>query len=82
MAVFTRALSKIISNGLIQVVNLYQLLLSPLMGHHCRFYPNCSQYAKLALQRHNLFYALWLISKRLTKCHPGHPGGVDEIPIR
>ena len=82
MAAFTRALSKIISGCLIQLVNGYQLLLSPIVGRQCRFYPSCSHYAKQALQQHRLFYALGLIVKRLIKCHPGHPGGIDEVPIR
>lgn len=43
----------------------------------CRFYPTCSEYALLALEKHSFFNAIMLISKRILKCHPFHEGGVD-----
>lgn len=82
MVTFARSLSKIINQCLIGLVNIYQYLLSPFLGHRCRFYPSCSSYAKEALQQFSIVKALYLIVKRLIKCHPGHPGGVDEISTR
>lgn len=58
----------------------YQLLLSPLLGQHCRFYPSCSQYAIEAVEQHGSLPGLWLATKRLLRCHPWHPGGVDPVP--
>jgi len=58
----------------------YQLLISPLLGPSCRFYPTCSQYAHEAVRRYGIFRGLWLTLKRVSKCHPFHPGGIDPVP--
>lgn len=61
-------------------IRLYQVLLSPLLGPHCRFYPSCSQYALEAIEKHGAIRGGWLALARLVRCHPGHPGGVDLVP--
>lgn len=61
-------------------IRLYQLLLSPLLGHHCRFYPSCSRYAMEAIECHGPRRGAWLALKRLLRCHPWCPGGVDPVP--
>jgi len=66
---------------LIMLVRLYQLMLSPWLGNHCRFYPTCSTYCIEALRQHGAVHGLWLSVKRLTKCHPLHSGGVDMVPL-
>ena len=65
---------------LIGMVRLYQLTLSPWLGQHCRFYPTCSVYCIEALRQHGAVRGLWLGVKRLAKCQPLHPGGVDLVP--
>ncbi|MGB6338317.1 MAG: membrane protein insertion efficiency factor YidD, partial [Candidatus Aminicenantaceae bacterium] len=52
----------------------------PLFGQHCRFFPSCSDYTHEAIDKHGLFKGLYLGTKRLLKCHPLHPGGVDPVP--
>ncbi|TAN37978.1 MAG: membrane protein insertion efficiency factor YidD [Verrucomicrobia bacterium] len=69
------------SRLLIGLVRLYQLTLSPWLGNHCRFYPSCSTYSIEALRQHGAVRGLWLSFKRLAKCHPLHPGGVDRVPL-
>lgn len=64
----------------IALIRLYRLLISPLLGPRCRFYPSCSRYAIEALQKHGLRRGLWLSVRRITRCHPGCPGGVDPVP--
>ena len=64
----------------IRGIRAYQLVLSPLMGSHCRFHPSCSQYALEAYQRFGVVKGSWLSLKRLAKCHPWHPGGADPLP--
>lgn len=46
----------------------------------CRFYPTCSQYGLTAIKRFGAIKGSWLTLKRILKCHPFHPGGIDEVP--
>ncbi|MES9992575.1 MAG: membrane protein insertion efficiency factor YidD [Candidatus Thiodiazotropha sp.] len=65
---------------MIFLVKLYQTILSPFVGQHCRFYPSCSAYTLEALEKHGAMYGLWLSIKRVSRCHPWHEGGVDPVP--
>lgn len=69
-----------ISRALIFIVRLYQSLLSPLLGPRCRFYPSCSHYAVEALQRHGAIRGSGLTVRRIVRCHPLNPGGLDPVP--
>jgi uncharacterized protein len=62
---------------MIILVRIYQWTLSPLLGPTCRFYPSCSNYAIEALTHYGLLRGSWLTLKRLARCHPWHPGGID-----
>lgn len=62
------------------LIRCYQLFISPLLGRHCRFYPSCSSYTYEVIKKHGLLKGVFLGGKRLLKCHPFHPGGVDLIP--
>ena len=61
-------------------VRAYRLLLSPWVGHACRFQPTCSAYALEALERHGALRGSWLTLRRIGRCHPWHPGGHDPVP--
>ncbi|MEW6443614.1 MAG: membrane protein insertion efficiency factor YidD [bacterium] len=65
---------------LILALRFYQTFLSPLLPPACRFYPSCSTYAVQAVQRYGAFKGSWLAAKRLVRCHPYHPGGIDPVP--
>jgi putative membrane protein insertion efficiency factor len=65
---------------MIALIRLYQTILSPFVGQHCRFYPSCSSYALEALEKHGALRGLWLSIKRVSRCHPWHEGGVDPVP--
>jgi len=67
-------------NIVLFLIRCYQVFISPLLGGHCRFYPTCSSYTYEAIKKHGLFKGIFLGGKRLLKCHPFHPGGVDLIP--
>jgi hypothetical protein len=62
------------------LVRGYQAVLSPLFPASCRFVPSCSHYALEVLQRKPLFEGLWLIARRLGRCHPLCRGGFDPVP--
>jgi uncharacterized protein len=65
---------------LVGAVRMYQRLVSPLLPPSCRFYPSCSAYAVTALERHGALKGSWLAARRLARCHPFHPGGIDPVP--
>jgi len=60
----------------------YQLIVSPWLAPRCRFYPSCSAYAVTALTRHGAVRGSWLAARRLLRCNPWNPGGVDLVPER
>ncbi len=62
------------------LVRAYQTLLGPFLGGNCRFYPSCSQYASEAIERFGAGHGSWLALRRLLRCHPFSPGGVDLVP--
>ena len=65
---------------LLLLIEGYRLALSPLLGASCRFYPTCSAYAAEAIEKHGALRGAWLAIRRISKCHPWHPGGVDPVP--
>jgi len=73
---------------LVAMVRLYQSLISPILpalfgpACGCRFYPTCSQYATEALRTPGALTGSWLALKRLVKCTPLHPGGLDPVPAK
>jgi putative membrane protein insertion efficiency factor len=62
------------------VLRVYRYAVSPMLGARCRFEPSCSQYALEAIERRGALRGSWLALKRVTRCHPWHPGGYDPVP--
>jgi putative membrane protein insertion efficiency factor len=62
---------------LIAAVRVYQWTLSPLIGRQCRFEPTCSNYFIGAVRKYGAMRGAWRGVKRIARCHPFHPGGVD-----
>lgn len=75
-----RLLVSLPSRAVVGLLRLYQLVISPLYGSTCRFYPSCSQYALLSVQRHGVVRGARLAAWRLLRCNPWNPGGVDDVP--
>jgi uncharacterized protein len=63
------------------LVALYRAT-APLRAPRCRFHPTCSTYAVVAIERHGASRGGWLAMRRLGRCHPWNPGGVDHVPPR
>ena len=61
-------------------IRAYRLVLSPWIGHSCRFQPTCSAYALDALHRHGAARGGWLTLRRLGRCHPWGGSGLDDVP--
>jgi putative membrane protein insertion efficiency factor len=68
------------SKLLVWILRAYQLVLSPMLGQNCRFYPSCSSYAIEALQVHGAARGSLLAARRVCRCHPWNEGGVDPVP--
>ena len=70
---------QIIKRIFLVFVRGYQIVISPLTGPSCRFYPTCSNYAVEAIEKKPLFVATYLIIVRLFRCNPFFKGGEDPV---
>jgi putative membrane protein insertion efficiency factor len=55
---------------LIKFIKGYRFLISPLLGHSCRYLPTCSEYSIEALTTYGFFKGLLMSIKRILSCHP------------
>ncbi len=62
------------------LIKAYQILISPLLGPHCRFEPSCSQYAAEAIAQRGVLRGAALALSRVGRCHPYSAGGIDPVP--
>ena len=62
------------------LIKLYQMTLSQVTLHSCRFAPTCSHYTHEAVNRYGLVKGVWLGARRLCRCHPFREGGYDPVP--
>jgi len=62
------------------LIRIYQHTLAAVLGGQCRFHPTCSEYGIEAIRAHGAWRGVGLGFRRILKCHPWHPGGVDQVP--
>jgi uncharacterized protein len=74
------SIGTVVAAPVIALIRLYQLVVSPMRPPTCRFYPSCSAYALTAIERFGIARGSWLATRRLLRCHPWNPGGVDHVP--
>jgi putative membrane protein insertion efficiency factor len=70
-----------VRRALLAAVGFYSRAISPALPPRCRFHPTCSAYAAEAIERHGAARGSWLAVRRILKCAPWHPGGVDPVPV-
>jgi hypothetical protein len=62
------------------IIRFYKKFLSPMLPSACRFEPTCSAYTYQAIEKYGVIKGTWLGAKRISRCHPFHPGGYDPVP--
>ncbi|NOY37012.1 MAG: membrane protein insertion efficiency factor YidD [Chlorobi bacterium] len=73
-------MKKILVKFFIALVRFYQLTISPLFPHTCRYTPTCSTYSIEALKKYGPFKGGWLAIKRILSCNPWGGHGHDPVP--
>lgn len=63
-------------------IRAYQRVLSPILSKRlcCRFYPTCSEYAVLAIEKHGPIRGMQLSLRRLARCRPDNFESCIDFP--
>ena len=78
-----RELGTLLRRAWVLPIVVYRKAISPLKpAPTCRFHPTCSAYAQEAVLSHGVLRGTWLAIRRVARCHPWHPGGLDPVPPR
>lgn len=66
------------------LVRFYQIAISPVIhllpNSGCRFYPTCSEYTLIAIQKHGAIKGCIMGAFRIMRCNPLCEGGLDFVP--
>lgn len=76
-----KLINNLLKNFLILLIKFYKLVISPVLGNNCRFHPTCSSYSIEAIKIHGPVKGFLMSVRRVSKCHPFNPGGVDPVPL-
>lgn len=71
-----------LKRALVALIRVYQVVLSPWVGHGCRYLPTCSEYSREAIERHGALRGSWMMLARLARCHPFGGRGLDPVPAQ
>ncbi len=69
----------LISKGMIWLLLVYRMVVSPFLPPACRFHPSCSEYAMEAIREYGAVRGGRLSLKRLLRCHPWGGHGYDPV---
>ncbi|NIM97222.1 MAG: membrane protein insertion efficiency factor YidD [candidate division Zixibacteria bacterium] len=73
-------MGRLVSHLAVFAIRVYQHTFRLMLPSSCRFHPSCSEYALEAFRKFGPIKAVWLAVRRLSRCHPFHPGGFDPVP--
>ncbi|MDH5684379.1 MAG: membrane protein insertion efficiency factor YidD [bacterium] len=65
---------------IIFLLRIYQMTISNILPHSCRFYPSCSEYSVVAFKQYGVAKGMLLSIKRILRCNPFFVGGYDPVP--
>lgn len=65
---------------LIGSIRFYQRNISPFLPGTCKYYPTCSKYAILAIEKYGPMKGSLLAIWRILRCNPFSKGGYDPVP--
>ena len=68
-----------IKNILINIIKVYKLILSPILGPSCRYLPTCSEYFIDCLNEYGVIKGFVKGAKRILSCHPLGGHGYDPV---
>lgn len=66
-----------LKKGVLNLIKFYRIGISPYLGHHCRFFPSCSEYALTSISKYGLLKGGIKSIMRILRCGPWSEGGVD-----
>jgi len=81
-SMWNKTFGALLSAFFVGLIRLYQVVLSPLLGQRCRYYPSCSRYSLEVIRVHGPFKGLALTVWRVLRCNPWSAGGIDQVPTR
>jgi putative membrane protein insertion efficiency factor len=64
----------------LRFIDTYQRRVSDQRPTSCPYEPTCSEYGRLAFERHPPLRATRLTIGRLRRCRPGHVGALVDYP--
>lgn len=62
---------------LIKIIDLYQKTPYHKSHNACRFYPTCSEYGRISIQKHGSIKGSYFTLKRILRCHPWNTPKID-----
>ena len=65
---------------LIGIIKFYRKHISPKLPRMCKFYPTCSEYGLIAIERFGPLKGSLLTLWRIIRCSPLTAGGYDPVP--
>lgn len=63
----------------IGIIGIYQKISRKFLTKKCIYYPTCSEYTKVAIEKYGIIKGSFLAFKRILRCHPLNYGGYDPV---
>ena len=82
MTSVTTAIARAPRVAMMGLIRGYQLVISPMSGPSCKYYPSCSNYGMEAVRVHGAFIGGLMAAWRVLRCNPFSNGGYDPVLLR